>query len=366
LVGDIGNDLFIVDNTADAILENSAEGTDSVQSSVTYTLAANIENLTLTGAAAIDGTGNALDNVIVGNSAANHLYGAAGNDSLDGGTGADTLDGGSGNDTYTIDNVGDVITESAGGGTDTAQSSVSYTLSAEVENLTLTGASAINGTGNTLANVIVGNGGANILDGGVDAVSDSLSGGAGNDTINIRTADTADAGTGDDVLVLFDNTGFGTITGGTNTSNTMTTAGNLGDVLAFNGTLDLTPAAQIAKVSNIETISMADSIGGAGADALTLNVNDVINLGTGTVNPTFSGGDNYSSKDAIKVNGEAGDTLHLTQTTSGGADHWHQVATATNIPAGYALWVHETTASNTGAAEDAYVLVQTTIAVTTP
>ena len=145
--------------------------------------------------------------------------GAAGNDSLDGGTGADTLDGGSGNDTYTIDNVGDVITELAGGGTDTAQSSVSYTLSAEVENLTLTGSSAINGTGNTLANVIVGNSGANILDGGVDAVSDSLSGGAGNDTINIRTADTADAGTGDDVLVLFDNTGFGTITGGTNTTN---------------------------------------------------------------------------------------------------------------------------------------------------
>jgi hypothetical protein len=122
----------------------------------------------------------------------------------------------------------------------------------------------------------------------------------------------------------------------------------------------------IAKVTNVETISMVDSIGGAGNDALTLNVNDVINLGTGTFDPTFSGTDNYSSKDAVKINGEAGDTLHLTQTTSGGTDHWYQVSTATNIPAGYALWVHETAATSTGTSEDAYVLVQTAVAVTTP
>jgi hypothetical protein len=111
---------------------------------------------------------------------------------------------------------------------------------------------------------------------------------------------------------------------------------------------------------------MTDSIGGVGADALTLNVKDVINLGTGIVDPTVSVPDNYGSKDAIKVNGEDGDTLHLVQTTSGGTDHWYQINTATNVPAGYALWVHETAATSTGTSEDAYVLVQTTVAVTTP
>jgi len=248
-------------------------------------------------------SGTGGNDLIVGSSAADSISGGGGNDLIFGSTGSDTLSGGNGND---------------------------------------------------------------YLDGGVDVAADSLSGGANNDTIIIRTADNADGGTGDDVLVLFDNTNFGTITGNSNTNNDLSVAGNLGDTLAFNGTLDLTPSALLAKVSGIETISMVDSIGGAGADALTLNVNDVLNLGTGTFDPTFSGTDNYSSKNAAKVNGDAGDTLHLTQTTSGGSDHWYQVTTATNVPAGYNLWVHETAATSTGTSEDAYVLVQNTIAVTTP
>jgi Ca2+-binding RTX toxin-like protein len=97
------------------------------------------------------------------------------------------------------------------------------------------------------ADTLSGGSGNDYLDGGVDAVADSLSGGGNNDTIIIRTADTADAGTEDDVLVLFDNTGFGTISGGADLSDNLATAGNLGDTLAFNGTLDLTAAAQIAK-----------------------------------------------------------------------------------------------------------------------
>ena len=172
LIGGTGNDIYIVDSITDIIAENANEGTDTIQSSVTYSIAANIENLTLTGTVAINGTGNAANNVITGN---------AGNNILDGGAGRDTLIGGLGNDTYIVDTTTDTITENTGGGTDTIQSSVAFTIATltNIENLTLTGTTAINGTGNAANNVITGNTANNILDGG--AGTDTLIGGTGND-----------------------------------------------------------------------------------------------------------------------------------------------------------------------------------------
>ena len=161
------------------VTENTNEGTDTVQASM-YTLSANIETLTLTGTGAINGTGNSSDNTIYGNTAANALSGGAGNDTLSGGIGADAMAGGAGNDTFVVDNAGDVTTELASEGTDTVQSSLTWTLGTNVENLTLTGAAVINGTGNTLVNTLTGNSAANRLDGGAGA--DTMIGGLGNDT----------------------------------------------------------------------------------------------------------------------------------------------------------------------------------------
>ena len=146
--GGAGNDTYVVDNTFDTVVENGGEGTDLVQSLASHTLAANVENLTLTGSSALTGTGNTLNNMLTGNSGANILNGAAG---------ADTMAGGLGNDTYFVDDSGDVVTEAASAGTDTVMASVSYTLSANVERLTLTGTSSIDGTGNTLSNTLTGN-----------------------------------------------------------------------------------------------------------------------------------------------------------------------------------------------------------------
>ncbi|MDQ7251726.1 calcium-binding protein, partial [Dongia sedimenti] len=159
LIGGSGNDTYVVDAAGDVVTESGTDTNDTVQSSITYSVAslATIENVTLTGGAAINATGNGSNNVLIGNTGANTLDGGAGNDTLDGGAGNDTLIGGAGNDTYVVDNAGDVVTES---GTDTAdlvQSSVSYTLGSTIENLTLTGTSAINGTGNALANTVTGN-----------------------------------------------------------------------------------------------------------------------------------------------------------------------------------------------------------------
>jgi len=175
--GGAGNDIFIVDDAGDTVAENSSEGTDLVQSSVTFTLGSNVENLTLTGSSSINGTGNILDNIITGNSGANTLSGGGGNDTLDGGTGADSMAGGTGNDIFVVDNAGDTVSENSSEGTDLVQSSITYTLGSNVENLTLTGSSAINGTGNSLDNVITGNSAVN-----------TLTGGAGNDTYVISNA----------------------------------------------------------------------------------------------------------------------------------------------------------------------------------
>ncbi|KKA06471.1 hypothetical protein VP02_17725 [Pseudomonas ogarae] len=182
LIGGTGNDTYVVDNLRDVVSETStlASEIDTVRSSVSWSLGANLENLTLTGTAHVNASGNTLANVLIGN---------AGNNVLNGGVGRDTLSGGAGNDTYILDNLGDKVTELANAGVDLIRTSVSYTLSTNVENGQLLGVTALNLVGNALNNSLVGNsaanvlnglGGADILDGG--AGIDTLIGGTGNDT----------------------------------------------------------------------------------------------------------------------------------------------------------------------------------------
>ncbi|AEG93875.1 Conserved hypothetical protein [Ramlibacter tataouinensis TTB310] len=331
MIGNGGDDTYIVAETGDVVVENEGEGTDVVQSSVTYTLSANIENLTLTGTGAADGTGNSLDNVLTGNSAANTLAGGAGNDTyvigandvvtenvnegvdtvqssvtftlgsnlenltltgtsvingtgnaldnvLTGNSAANVLVGGQGNDTYFIGS-GDTVTETAGEGIDTVMSSVTYTLGLHVENLTLTGANAINGTGNELDNILAGNSAANVL-----------TGGKGNDTYIVSAGDTVveAAGEGDDTVRADVSYSIAT---SANVENLVLTA-----TAALNATGNALNNVIVGSAGNntIDGGAGADTMsGGLGDDTYTVdNAGDVVvesaGKGTDTIQTTLS------------------------------------------------------------------------------
>ncbi|RKE80250.1 tandem-95 repeat protein [Rhizobium sp. AG855] len=190
--GGDGNDTYFVDNVGDTIVEKDnlgAGGYDTVYSTVSYTLATEVEKLVLLGTGNLDGTGNASANALIGND---------GNNVLDGKAGADSMTGGKGNDTYVIDHTGDTVIELADEGIDTVVSSLTYVLGANLENLTLTGTLNRDATGNELSNVIKGNDGVNkihgmdgddVIEGGLGA--DQLYGDAGNDTFILRKGEFA-------------------------------------------------------------------------------------------------------------------------------------------------------------------------------
>ena len=206
--GGAGNDVYIVDNADDKVVESIDGGIDEVRTNLTsYTLGANVETLRFGGTGAFTGSGNVLDNLIVGGAGDDTLTGNGGNDTLlggggddllRGGVGADRMAGGTGNDSYFVDDIGDQVIENGGEGNDTVTASIDYVLPANVEALRLQDG-AIAGTGNALDNLITGNSAANRLDGGAGA--DTIVGGDGDDTLLGGDGnDSLTGGSGNDLL----------------------------------------------------------------------------------------------------------------------------------------------------------------------
>ena len=288
LIGNKGNDTFVVDNAGDVVVENAAEGTDTVLTSLaSYTLTDNVERLvgtvntgqtlignvlgnSITAAGGADTLiGNSGNDVLNGGGGTDVLNGVDGNDTLDGGADADTMSGGIGNDTYIVDDAGDVVVENAAEGTDIVKTAIaSYALTDNVETLTGTAATGQTLTGNALANSITGGAG-----------NDTLAGGEGNDTLNGGAgADNMSGGLGNDTYTVDD----------------------AGDVVAENsgeGTDTVkTALASYALTDNVETLT------GTAATGQTLTGNALANSITGsTGDDTLNGGDGNDT-----LNGGAG------------------------------------------------------------
>ena len=222
MTGGAGSDLYVVYDAGDVIVELAGGGIDTVHTFHDgHVLAANVENLIFFARGIDLGTGNGLDNVLIGNWQGNVLAGEAGNDTLDGDGGNDTLKGGAGNDVYLVDSFYDVVEDGAGGGKDTIRATTTYQLNdgQEIESFILDSSVAIVGFGNGQGNLITMVGTGSALMSGKDG-NDTLTGGGGSDDLTATPAktcfpaaaasmswsagtdsDTLKGGAGDDVLV---------------------------------------------------------------------------------------------------------------------------------------------------------------------
>lgn len=328
--GGAGDDLYYVQIAGDIVIENASEGIDTISSSVSYTLSDNVENLTLTGGSSADtnGTGNALNNTITG---------SGGDNILDGVSGADTLIGGAGNDTYIVNSLDDTLIEEVSGGTDTVQSNITWTLADNFERLTLTGEDNLNGTGNSVANILTGNNGNNILYGG--AGNDTLHGNAGADTLyGDEGTDTLNGGDGSDLL--YGGEGTDTLNGGNDNDELYggdgndTLNGNDGDDLLDGGAGNDTMAGGAGNdiyIVDSASDSLSESSGN-GIDTvrttvsrtLGSNFENMVLLGIENINATGNSLDNYlignsgnntldGSTGADTMEGKAGDDLYYVQ-----------------------------------------------------
>jgi len=195
------------------------------------------------------------------------------------------------------------------------------------------------------ADTIHGGSGKDLLNGGDDKAADLLYGDGGNDKIHVGTADEAFGGNGNDLFLLSDNRQFGAIDGGEQNNDNL--RWSRGDILQFDGKLNLTASGVSERISDIETLSMKDC---QGNDRLVLKAQDVLNLGDGEFNPWFPKADQFGEGGAVRIDGDAGDQVKL----AGG--NWSEIDPS-NAPKGYDVFTHTVPGGSV------YVLVQEDISV---
>jgi len=302
MTGGTGNDWYYLDNIDDQVIEESDEGLDKVLTTLAnYTLGASVEVLQFFGTGDFAGTGNGLDNRVVGGAGNDTLVGGAGNDWLIGGAGGDTMSGGSGDDGYHVDDVTDVVVESAGEGKDEVRTTLAiYVLAPEVEWLRFIGVGDFDGTGNDLANVILGGDGTNTLNGGL-----------GDDELNgLLGADTMIGGAGDDAFQV-DDLGDVVVEGAGDGSDTIYSTVNYSlapgveiETLRVEGPAGLTLTGNA--FDNVLVGAAGDDIldGGTGNDRISgYGGNDV--LSTAGASATIYGGE---GNDTIRLDGSSTST----------------------------------------------------------
>ena len=328
LVGLGGDDTYVIDDWNDRLVEDADAGTDTVRTSLfSYVLDENVEKLVYTGGDDFAGTGNGLDNTLIGGDGNDLLVDGPGDDWIDGGRGADVMGGGAGDDTYFVDDEGDLVVEFPGDGTDTVYTTLhTYVLGPDVEIVRYYGNGEITAAGNELANELGGGTGNDSLAGGAgddvvmgNAGNDVLIGGDGNDWLDGGTGnDTMFGNVGDDTFVV-DSAGDIVNELAGQGIDTVLTSLNSGWLNSAVENLTFTGSGNFTGTGN----ALANRItGGAGNDFLTGNAGDDVLIGNAG-NDTLAGGagsdamSGGTGNDTYQVDG-SGDTV--TEAANEGTD----------------------------------------------
>ncbi len=285
LVGGAGNDVFSINSTADVVVDTYTATTNTLNTSVSYTLPTNVNILNVTGTAAVLEHGNAGNDSLTANNAADTLVAGNGSDTLVSGTGIDSLVGGTGTDLFIVKNAADIVTVATAGTNDTISSSVSFTLPTNVQYLVLTGTGTVSGTGNGLTDLLVANTGTDTLTGGTGvSVLEGGSGTLAHDTLKAPSAQAA----------LIAGGGASTLTGGA--FKDFFAAGAVSDTITTGAT------------ANVISVNKGD---GATTFMPTTGASDVLSLGAGidTENLTFT---KSGTANLILSDGVSGDSITFT------------------------------------------------------
>jgi trimeric autotransporter adhesin len=306
LVGGTGNDLFVVNYSSDIVTVGATHGVDTIDSSVSYSAAANVANLALTGTANISAIGNSLSNVLTANS---------GSDTLTAGTGIATLIGGAGNDLFAVNSASDIVQNSSAAASDTITSSVNYSLPSNINTLQLTGSAALAGWANSGEDTLISNAGV-----------DTLFGGAGNDTFVVNAAG--------DVVVDSSGTSTNAIISSVHYTlptdvNALTLSGTAALLAAGNAANDLitanTGADTLVAGSGVDTLVSSSSgsaieslVGGTGNDLFLVNYGaDIVSVGTSLGVDTIQASVSYTLPTNVNILTLAG-TSNLSATAVSG------------------------------------------------